>query len=142
MIAGSLGKLYQNGDIIIRQGTVGNCMYVIQQGQVEVLLRKGDTEVRVAVLGDGDFFGEMALFDQEVRSATVRARGEVWVLTLEKKSFLRRIHEDPSLAFRMLEKMSRRVRELNASLNAALGRRNVLRPAGTGLAPVPAPPHD
>lgn len=142
MIEGALGKLYQNGDTIIRQGEVGNCMYVIQQGQVEVLLRKGDADVRVAVLGEGDFFGEMALFDQEVRSATVRARGEVWVLTLEKKSFLRRIHEDPSLAFRMLEKMSRRVRELNASLNAALGRRNVLRPAGPDLADVRTAPHD
>ena len=102
-------------------------MYVIQGGQVEVLLRKGDSDICVAVLGDGDFFSEMALFDQEVRSATVRARGEVRLLTLEKKSFLRRIHEDPSLAFRIMEKMSRRVRELNDALKAALGRRNVLR---------------
>jgi CRP-like cAMP-binding protein len=94
---------------------------------VEVLLRKGDSDVCVAVLGEGDFFGEMALFDQEVRSATVRARGEVRLLTLEKKSFLRRIHEDPSLAFRIMEKMSHRIRELNGALGAALGRRNVLR---------------
>ncbi len=142
MMTATLGKSYQNGEIIVRQGEVGNCMYVIQQGQVEVLLRKGEADVCVAVLGDGDFFGEMALFDQEVRSATVRARGEVWVLTLEKKSFLRRIHEDPSLAFRMLEKMSHRVRELNASLNAALGRRNVLRGSATGPAEVRTPPHD
>lgn len=129
MNTGALGKLCQNGEIIVRQGEVGNCMYVIQQGQVEVLLRKGDADVCVAVLGESDFFGEMALFDQEVRSATVRARGEVRILTLERKTFLRRIHEDPSLAFRMLEKMSHRVRELNASLNAALGRRNALRGA-------------
>ncbi|MFB3922127.1 MAG: cyclic nucleotide-binding domain-containing protein [Terriglobia bacterium] len=131
MSEGSLGKLYQNGENIIRQGDVGNCMYVVQQGEVEVLLRKGESDVCVAVLSAGDFFGEMALFDHEVRSATIRARGEVRVLTLEKKSFLRRIHEDPSLAFRMLEKMSGRIRELNASLNAALGRRNVLRPETT-----------
>jgi CRP/FNR family cyclic AMP-dependent transcriptional regulator len=124
---GALGKLWPDGAIIVREGEVGNCMYVIQQGQVEVLLRKGDVDVCVAVLGEGDFFGEMALFDQEVRSATVRARGEVRILTLEKRTFLRRIHEDPSLAFRMLEKMSQRVRELNASLNAALGRRSTLR---------------
>jgi CRP-like cAMP-binding protein len=127
MNTGALGKPYQNGEIIVRQGEVGNCMYVIQQGQVEVLLRKGETDVVVAVLGEGEFFGEMALFDQEVRSATVRARGEVRVLTLEKRTFLRRIHEDPSLAFRMLEKMSHRVRKLNDSLNAALGRRGALR---------------
>jgi CRP/FNR family cyclic AMP-dependent transcriptional regulator len=127
MTTGALGKLYADGEVIVRQGEVGNCMYVIQGGQVEVLLRKGDSDVCVAVLGEGDFFGEMALFDQEVRSATVRARGEVRLLTLEKKSFLRRIHEDPSLAFRIMEKMSHRIRELNGALGAALGRRNVLR---------------
>ena len=127
MNTGALGKLLQDGEVIVRQGEVGNCMYVIQQGQVEVLLKKGDADVCVAVLGEGDFFGEMALFDQEVRSATVRARGEARILTLEKRTFLRRIHEDPSLAFRMLEKMSRRVRKLNDSLNTALGRRGALR---------------
>ena len=127
MNTGALGKLLQDGEVIVRQGEVGNCMYVIQQGQVEVLLKKGDADVCVAVLGEGDFFGEMALFDQEVRSATVRARGEARILTLEKRTFLRRIHEDPSLAFRMLEKMSRRVRKLNDALNAALGRRGALR---------------
>jgi CRP-like cAMP-binding protein len=127
MTTGALGKLYADGEVVVRQGEVGNCMYVIQGGQVEVLLRKGDNDVCVAVLSEGDFFGEMALFDQEVRSATVRARGEVRLLTLEKKTFLRRIHEDPSLAFRIMEKMSHRIRELNDALKAALGRRNVLR---------------
>jgi len=78
-------------------------------------------------LSEGDVFGEMALFDQEVRSATVRARGEVWALTLEKKTFLRRIHEDPSLVFNILVKMSRRIRELNDSLKKALGRGSTLR---------------
>jgi len=124
---GALGKLYHDGDIIVRQGEEGNCMYVIQRGEVEVLLKKGDKDVRVAVLGEGDFFGEMALFGREVRSATVRAKGEVTALTLEKKSFLRRVHEDPSLAFSILEKMSQRIRNLNAQLNKALGRRAALR---------------
>lgn len=127
MTQGALGKSYADSEVIVRQGELGNCMYVIQQGQAEVLLSKGDKQVCVAVLGEGDFFGEMALFDQEVRSATVRARGEVRALTLEKRNFLRRIHEDPSLAFRMLEKMSRRIRELNTELRTALGRRNALR---------------
>jgi CRP-like cAMP-binding protein len=127
MTTGALGKLYKDGELIVRQGDIGNCMYVIQRGQAEVLLKKDDKDVCVAVLGEGDFFGEMALFDREVRSATVRARGEVLALTLEKRSFLRKVHEDPSLAFSILEKMSHRIRELNTSLKAALGRRDALR---------------
>jgi CRP/FNR family transcriptional regulator len=116
MEPGALGKVYQPAEIIIRQGDVGDCMYVIQEGQVEVLQEKDGKEVRLAVLGAGDFFGEMALFEREVRSATVRALGQVRVLTVDKKNFLRRIHEDPSLAFRMVQTMSHRIRELDTEL--------------------------
>jgi CRP/FNR family cyclic AMP-dependent transcriptional regulator len=119
MDAGALGKLFRAGEAIVRQGEVGDCMYVIQEGQAEVLREDAGKEMRLAVLGEGDFFGEMALFDREVRSATVRALGEVRVLTVERKTFLRRIHEDPSLAFRIVEKMSHRIRDLDAQLVGA-----------------------
>jgi CRP-like cAMP-binding protein len=111
-----LGKQYRDGEVIVSQGEAGECMYVIQSGEVEVVRREGDREFCLATLRTGDFFGEMAVFEREVRSATVRAAGEAWVLTLEKKSFLRRIHEDPSLVFRILERMSHRIRDLNAEL--------------------------
>ena len=91
-------------------------MYVIQAGQAEVLQEKDGKEVRLAVLGEEDVFGEMALFEREVRSATVRALGDVRVLTVDKKTFLRRIQEDPSLAFRILQKMSHRIRQSNTEL--------------------------
>jgi CRP/FNR family cyclic AMP-dependent transcriptional regulator len=111
-----LGREYENGELIVRQGEIGDCMFEILYGQVEVL-REGETkELRLAVLGKGDFFGEMALFDREVRSATVRALGRVRALTVDKRTLLRRITEDPTLAFRILEKMSHRIRELNRKL--------------------------
>ncbi|MFC2029390.1 cyclic nucleotide-binding domain-containing protein [Chloroflexota bacterium] len=113
---GGLGKTYQDGEVIIRQGEVGDCMYVIQEGEVEVIAEGDDRDVHLATLGDGAFFGEMAIFEREVRSATVRALGSVRVLTVEKKTFLRRIHEDPSLAYRMVQSMSGRIRELNAEV--------------------------
>lgn len=116
MEPGALGKIYSNGETIVRAGESGDCMYVIQAGQVEVLQKKGDQEVRLAVMDEGDFFGEMALFEREVRSATVRAMGEARVLTIDKRTFLRRVHEDPSLAYRMVQKMSQRIRKLNAEL--------------------------
>lgn len=115
-ISGVLGKVYREGEVIIRQGDAGDCMYVIQRGEVEVLRREGDKEYCLGVLGPEDFFGEMALFDQEVRSATVRALTDTWVLSLEKRNFLQRAHEDPSLAFRLLEGMSQRMRELEQKL--------------------------
>ena len=109
----ALGKVYQDGEVIVEHGKAGDCMYVIQAGQVEVLQEKKDREVRLAVLDEGEFFGEMAIFEREVRSATVRALGKVQVLTVDEDTFLRRIHEDPSLAFRVVQKMSQRVRALD-----------------------------
>ena len=117
METGGLGKIYRDGEVIVRQGEAGDCMFVIQAGEVEVFREDGkQREVRLAVLREKDFFGEMALFDGEVRSATVRALAEARVLTVDRKSFLRRVHEDPSLAFRVVEQMSHRIRELDAEL--------------------------
>jgi CRP/FNR family transcriptional regulator len=113
MASGELGKIYKDGEEIICEGEDGNCMFVIQEGEVEVLIA-GDEEkeIRLGVRGEGEFFGEMAIFDRDVRSATVRALGEARVLTVDKKNFMRRVHEDPSLAFRLVETMSHRIREL------------------------------
>jgi len=113
---GELGKIYRPGDVIVRQGEVGDCMYIIQSGSVEVIRESEGKELSLAKLSDGDFFGEMALFERDVRSATVRPLGEVRVLTIDKEIFLRKIHEDPSLAFRIMQKMSQRIRELDGEL--------------------------
>jgi CRP/FNR family transcriptional regulator, cyclic AMP receptor protein len=116
MATGALGKTYADGELIVREGAPGDSMYFIQAGHVDVLHERDGQEVHLTTLGEGDIFGEIALFQQEVRSATVRARGEVRLLTLDKRAFLRRVHEDPSLAYRMLQKMSNRIRELSSEL--------------------------
>ena len=111
--SGLLGKVYADGETIISQGETGDCMYVIQAGTVEIFQTRKGKEVRLAELGEHDFFGEMALFEREVRSATVRTKGEATVLTVDKHTLLGRIQDDPSMAFRIVENMSQRLRELN-----------------------------
>jgi len=113
---GLLGKIYNDGDIIVRQGETGNCMFVIQSGKVEVFREENNNEVRLAILEDNDFFGEMALVEREKRSATVRSMGKSQILTIDQKVFLRQVNEDPSFAFRVLKKMSQRIRELSAEI--------------------------
>lgn len=117
MTTGELGKLYQHGEYIVRQGEVGYCMYVIQEGAVEIILEEEGEEILLAKRKAGDFFGEMALFDRDVRSASVRALGPARILTVDKKNLLPRIHQDPSMAFRILEIMSNRIRELLLEVN-------------------------
>ena len=112
----SLGKVYQNGEVIIKQGSSGDCLYVIQKGKVDVIKENGDQEVKLTELGSSEFFGEMGLFERDVRSCTVRAQGEAVVLTIDKKNFYQTIQKDPSLAFRLLEMMSHRLRQTNQKL--------------------------
>lgn len=95
---------------------MGDCMFVIQKGEVEAVAEADGREIRLRKMGVNEFFGEMALFEQETRTATVRALGPTRVLTIDRKNLLRGIHEDPSLAFRMVETMSHRIRDLTDRL--------------------------
>jgi CRP-like cAMP-binding protein len=122
MQSGALGRTYKSGETIVRQDDTGDSMYVIQEGQAEVVVEKGGKEVRLRTLGKGEFFGEMAVFEREARSATVRAVGDVRVLTLDRRSLLRKIQEDPSLAFRIMETMSGRVRTLTEEVARLRGK--------------------
>ncbi len=117
-MSASFGRLYTNGEDIIKQGTVGDCLYVIQEGRVEVIDESGGRETKVAELGDKEFFGEMGLFEKDVRSCTVRALGDTKILTIDKQNFYATIQKDPSLAFRLLESMSRRLRQTTRELGA------------------------
>jgi CRP/FNR family transcriptional regulator len=116
MSKGVLGKLYRDGEVLVRQGEVGDQMFVIQEGEAEILIVEDGEETRIRVAGEGEVIGEMAVFEHEVRSATVRALGDVRALTLDKRNFLRQIAEDPSIAFHIMQTMSHRIRELSNQL--------------------------
>lgn len=122
MHEGALGKEYADGGVICRQGERGDRMFVIEEGRAEVVRDENGLEAVVGELVAGDIFGEMAIFERQPRSATVRARGTTRVLTLDKRGFLQRVHDDPSTAYRIIEGMSRRIRSLNAELSRLKGR--------------------
>lgn len=123
MRTGTLGTDYASGAVIVREGESGDCMYVVQGGEVEVVQAGDDGEQRLALLTAGDFFGEMAVFERQPRSATVRAVGSgATVLKLDKKALLRRIADDPLLALNLLENLSARLREVNQQLAHVVGR--------------------
>ncbi len=115
---GALGKVYKSGDAIVLQGDAGNCMYVIQDGEVEVVRSHNGNTVRLAVLGQGDIFGELSLFGNDTRSATVRALNDARIITVDKNTFLRRVQEDLTLAFRVFQTMASRLNNMNAELAA------------------------
>ncbi len=121
MDEGVLGKEYADGDVICRQGERGDRMFMIEAGRAEVVHDENGLEAVVGELEAGDLFGEMAIFERQPRSATVRAKGTTRVLTLDKRGFLKRVHDDPSMAYRIVEEMSRRIRSLDAEVSRLKG---------------------
>ncbi|MBT3203088.1 MAG: cyclic nucleotide-binding domain-containing protein [Gammaproteobacteria bacterium] len=107
-----LGHLYHDGDVIFHKGDQGNSMFLIQKGTIEIIIDE-TSDSPINTLSDGDFFGEMSLFTGNPRSATVRSKGESYVLTIDELAFMLRIKEDPMLAFRILDKLYARIHSLN-----------------------------
>jgi CRP/FNR family cyclic AMP-dependent transcriptional regulator len=112
----ALGKTYNPGETIVAEGDQGNCMFVIQEGEADVFRNESGVETLVDTMGAGDIFGEMAILERTVRSSTVRARTQVRALTIDRRTFMRRIQEDPSLAMSVLDVMCRRVRRLDTQV--------------------------
>jgi CRP-like cAMP-binding protein len=122
MQSAAVGRWFKDGQVICRQGELGDCLYIIGKGQVELMRREGGSEFCLRVLETDDFWGEGGLLERDhLRSATARAIGDVCVLTIEKRMFLERIHEDPSFALKIMRKMSRRIRELEDALVRTAG---------------------
>lgn len=123
-----LGRVYSDGEVIFDEGAVGETMYVIQSGKVNIDRKTASGGVTIATLGSGEVFGEMALFDRMPRSATAVASGEARVLSIDKKKLFSTINRDPTLVFKILESMSKRIRALDEELtkfkekNAEVGR--------------------
>ncbi len=89
---------FMAGEVIIRQGEDGDCLYMIQQGQVEVILEHPSTGTqRLAELTQGDYFGEIALLKVVKRTATVRALTDCHVLMLQRQHLQTVLEKCPAL---------------------------------------------
>jgi CRP-like cAMP-binding protein len=127
------GRIYQPGDTIVREGDVGDTMFIIQKGEVRIHKHIRDRETTLAVLKAGDFFGEMAIIDREPRSATATAATEAKVLVLSKDIFESQIKTNPKIIMSILRKMSERLRAADRQIKTLLMRDNYSRVTGTLL---------
>ena len=113
-------KHFAAGEMILNEGEPGIALYVLASGGAEVLHGVKDGKPRtVANLKQGDFFGEMALLDTYVRTASVRAAGDCECITLTKWDFMAELRRSPDIAVQMLPVLGRRIRELEHELDDA-----------------------
>jgi hypothetical protein len=111
------------GDIIFSEGDIGTEMYILQSGSVELFKQiAGETRV-LATLDKGDFFGEMSVLEDLPRTASARAKTDVELVKINGAMFDTMLKSNTEIAVRMMRKLSRRLREVTAMLEDALGRR-------------------
>jgi CRP/FNR family cyclic AMP-dependent transcriptional regulator len=113
-------KSFRSGDIVFSQGDPGSSMYVVQSGAVQVYLPSADRDappVHLKDLRTGEYFGELALFDDKARSASVRAMVDTVLLELTREELAEHLGRSAKAAMTILSLMSERLRETNAMLS-------------------------
>ncbi|MBI3811578.1 MAG: Crp/Fnr family transcriptional regulator [Nitrospirae bacterium] len=110
-------RAYSKGAIILQEDDPGEAMFMIVSGRAKVVhLSEDGREIILDMLGQGDFFGEMALLDQEPRSAHVTAVEPTELLVLERSAFLNQVEREPKIAIKMLIELSRRLRRADEKI--------------------------
>jgi CRP/FNR family cyclic AMP-dependent transcriptional regulator len=110
-------RTYPKGSVILFQGDPGDSLYVLRQGRAKVVLIGEDgREVILAVLEPGAHFGELALIDDQPRSAHVIAMEDSQLLILRREDFRRRVEANPPVAWALLTELSRRLRRADQKI--------------------------
>ncbi len=110
-------RVLAKGTVIVTQGDPGDTLFLIADGQVKVAVFGEDgREVILSVLSEGGFFGEMALLDDEPRSAHVIAMMDASLWQLRRDDFRSRLRASPDLAIAMLRELSRRLRRADETI--------------------------
>lgn len=112
-------RSYPKGSVILFEDDPGDALYLVVHGQVKVVLIGEDgREVILSVLGEGTFFGEMALLDDEPRSAHVIAMEDSVVLALRRDDFRARLRASPEVGIALLRELSRRLRRADDQIGS------------------------
>ncbi|NER34348.1 MAG: Crp/Fnr family transcriptional regulator [Oscillatoria sp. SIO1A7] len=104
---------YPANRAVLMEDAWGNAVYFLLSGWVKVRRLSGDNAVTLAILGKGDFFGEMAILDESPRSTDVIALSQVQLISVSAQRFIQTLFKDVQLHHRMLQLMVRRLRQTN-----------------------------
>lgn len=110
------GQTLRDGTVIFREGDAGNKMFIIQDGLVRINKTIDGREHKLAELGKGEFFGEMAIVSNTPRSATAVAVGTVEVLAFDRNGFEAMIGKNTKIAMSVIDKLSKRLQNANSQI--------------------------
>jgi CRP/FNR family transcriptional regulator, cyclic AMP receptor protein len=110
-------RRFARGQVVFREGDASDTCYVVQTGHARAVREHGDGRtLTLAQFGPGDIFGELAMFDDERRSATVETLDDVQALAILGPDMRRLLHQHPDIAVKLVIAVSRRLRQANERL--------------------------
>jgi len=122
-----LERRHPAGTVLFREGDAGAKMFVIRTGKVNIWKRISESEITLAVLGPGEFFGEMALLEKLPRSAGATVVEEALLVEIENEHFETLVRKSGEIAMRMLRRLSGRLREAERRIHALMSRSGAAR---------------
>ncbi len=112
-------KKYKKDEDIFSEGEEGDALYILISGVVKVFRTSSDGRIKtLALLQKGDFLGEMAILEKEIRSANVRAVEDAEMLVINKRDFAASLAGNPQLAFRIMETLCARLRDADQQIES------------------------
>ncbi len=114
------GKEFPRGTVLFSEGEPGKEMYVLQTGRVTISKHVRDVEKVLAVLGPGEFFGEMAIISNKPRNASATVAEDAKLLVIDPKTFEGMIRGNSEIAVRMIKKLAERLSEADAQIENLL----------------------
>ncbi len=121
------GKNFPKGAILFKDGERSKEMYVIHNGKVKITKQIGDAEKTLAVLGSGDFLGEMATLLDKPRSATAEVLEDSLLIVIEPHTFENMIITNTNVALKIIKKLANRLLEANEKIESLMLRDNMSR---------------
>lgn len=115
-LAGRYGRVFQPGDVLFREGDPGDRVFVIQSGAVRIVKEIDGQPTVLAQLSDGEFVGELALINDEARSATAVALEATQCLEIDPEGFEAMVIEEPEIAVQLIRGLARRLHNVSALL--------------------------
>ena len=109
---------YVKGETLFTQGDVGSELFVVLDGEARIHLDSGGVEVTLARQGPNSVLGEMAVFDEQPRSASAQATRDTTVRVLRRDRLQAIVHEHPEVLLEFVKNLSQRVRTMNEQLQA------------------------
>ncbi len=114
------GKEFPKGTVLFNEGEPGKDMFVLQSGKISISKKVRDVEKVLAVLGPGEFFGEMAIISNKPRNATATVTEDAKLLVIDPKTFEAMIRGNSEIAVRMIKKLAERLSEADAQIENLL----------------------